>query len=93
VLVVFGVLCERYVIVIPGLTNPPHLFPGMHITGSVIDEGVAAYTVSGIEVVQALGVLGVIGFLFVWGLKVFRLLPTEARMLGQPLSAAEMQHG
>jgi molybdopterin-containing oxidoreductase family membrane subunit len=93
VLVVFGVLCERYVIVIPGLTNPPHLFPGMHISGSVVDEGVAAYSVSGIEVVQALGVLGVIGFLFVWGLKVFRLLPTEARMLRQPLAAAEMQHG
>jgi molybdopterin-containing oxidoreductase family membrane subunit len=93
VLVVFGVLCERYVIVIPGLTNPPHLFPGMHITDSVIDEGVAAYTVSGIEIVQALGVLGVIGFLFVWGLKVFKLLPTEARALGQSLPAAEMQHG
>ncbi|MHC4140668.1 MAG: hypothetical protein ACYSUF_01900 [Planctomycetota bacterium] len=89
----FGVLCERYVIVIPGLTNPPHLFPGMHISGSVVDEGVAAYSVSGIEVVQALGVLGVIGFLFVWGLKVFRLLPTEARMLRHPLAAAEMQHG
>ena len=34
VLVVFGVLCERYVIVLPGLTHPPELFPGMEIVGS-----------------------------------------------------------
>ena len=33
------------------------------------------------ELVQALGVFGVIGFLFVWGLRTFKLLPTEARTL------------
>jgi molybdopterin-containing oxidoreductase family membrane subunit len=87
-LVVFGVLCERYVIVIPGLTNPPDLFPGMEIVGSVVEEGVAAYTVSLAEIIQALGVLGAIGFLFVWGLKTFKLLPTEARMLKPPAGAA-----
>jgi len=81
VLVVFGVLCERYVIVLPGLTHPPDLFPGMEISGSGIEEGIASYSISSIEVVQALGVLGVIGFLFVWGLKTFKLLPTEARVL------------
>jgi molybdopterin-containing oxidoreductase family membrane subunit len=86
-LVVFGVLCERYVIVMPGLTHPPELFPGMEITGSVVQEGIASYSVSFAEVVQALGVLGVIGFLFVWGLKVFKLLPTEARMLRHSRSA------
>jgi molybdopterin-containing oxidoreductase family membrane subunit len=83
-LVVFGVLCERYVIVLPGLTHPPELFPGMEITNSVIEEGIAGYTISFAEVLQALGVLGVIGFLFAWGLKVFKLLPTEARILNQP---------
>ena len=36
------------------------------------------------EVIQALGVLGVIGFLFVWGLKALELLPTEARMYPKP---------
>jgi molybdopterin-containing oxidoreductase family membrane subunit len=86
ILVVFGVLCERYVIVIPGLTNPPDLFPGMEITASGVDEGIAGYSVSFVEVVQALGVLGVIGFLFLWGLKAFKLLPTEARMLSKPSS-------
>ncbi len=80
-LVIFGVLCERYVIVIPGLTNPPELFPGMKITYSVIQEGFATYAVSFLEVLQALGVFGVIGFLFGLGLKVFKLLPTEARIV------------
>jgi len=79
-LVVFGVLCERYVIVIPGLTHPPELFPGMQVSGPGLVEGVASYSVSFLEVVQAVGVLGVIGFLFIWGLKVFELLPTEARI-------------
>jgi Ni/Fe-hydrogenase subunit HybB-like protein len=81
VLVVFGVLCERYVIVLPGLMHPPDLFPGMEIVQSTLEEGVASYTVSFAEVLQALGVFGVIGFLFAWGLKVFKLLPTEARVL------------
>jgi molybdopterin-containing oxidoreductase family membrane subunit len=84
VLVVFGVLCERYVIVLPGLTHPPELFPGMEITASPLVEGTALYSVSFAEVLQALGVFGVIGFLFVWGLKVFKLLPNEARITGSP---------
>ncbi|MHC4942059.1 MAG: NrfD/PsrC family molybdoenzyme membrane anchor subunit [Planctomycetota bacterium] len=80
-LVVFGVLCERYVIVLPGLTHPPDMFPGMEIVGSGVEEGIATYSLSFVEVLQALGVLGVVGFMFVWGLKAFALLPTEARML------------
>ena len=86
-LVVFGVLCERYVIVLPGLTHPPDLFPGMEVVGPGLVEGVASYSVSFLEVVQALGVLGVIGFLFIWGLKVFELLPTEARIQRTPDAA------
>ena len=80
-LVVFGILCERYVIVIPGLTHPPELFPGMEITSSPINEGVATYAVSFAEFMQALGVFGVVGFMFLAGLRVFKLLPTEARVL------------
>ena len=83
VLVVFGVLCERYVIVLPGLTHPPEMFPGMQVTGSPIAEGYVSYSVSLPEILQALGVLGVIGFMFVAGLKIFKLLPTEARISGQ----------
>ena len=82
-LVVFGVLCERYVIVLPGLTHPPELFPGMEITESVLQEGIASYSLSFLEILQALGVFGAIGFLFGWGLKYMNLLPSEARVLNQ----------
>jgi Ni/Fe-hydrogenase subunit HybB-like protein len=86
-LVVFGVLCERYVIVLPGLTHPPDLFPGMEISNSVIEEGITDYSISLLEILQALGVLGVIGFLFGWGLKHLKLLPTEARIYVHSASA------
>jgi molybdopterin-containing oxidoreductase family membrane subunit len=85
-LVVFGVLCERYVIVIPGLTHPPELFPGMEVAAPGLQEGITSYSVSFVEIVQALGVLGVVGFLFVWGVRTFKLLPTEARIYGQVTS-------
>ena len=87
-LVIFGVLCERYVIVVPGLTNPPDLFPGMEIVHDpALVQGYATYSISTQEVLQALGVLGVIGFLFLLGLKYLKLLPTEARMHGKPALA------
>ena len=83
VLVVVGVMCERYLIVIPGLIHAPDLFPGMEIVDSVVDEGIAPYAISYHEVMQALAVLSTIGFLFVMGLKFLPLLPTEARVQGE----------
>jgi len=81
IMVVLGILCERYVIVLPGLMHPPEIFPGMLVTGTGVPEGNVAYSMGFIEILQALGVFGVIGFLFVWGLKVFKLLPHEAKAL------------
>jgi Ni/Fe-hydrogenase subunit HybB-like protein len=78
-LVVIGVLCERFLIVIPGLIHPPDLFPGMQVTGTVLSEGIAHYSISFLEVLQTLGVLGIIGFAFVVGLKVMPLAPIEAK--------------
>lgn len=83
VLVVIGVLCERYLIVIPGQTMPPELFPGMEIVSSPLNEGIAVYNISFLEMLQAFGVLGFIGFLFVLGLKYLPLAPTEARASGE----------
>ena len=80
-LVVIGVLCERYIIVIPGQTNPPHLFPGMTITQSDLAAGFVDYTISVPELLQALGVFGLIGVLFLLGLKYLRFAPTEARSI------------
>jgi molybdopterin-containing oxidoreductase family membrane subunit len=79
-LTVFGVLCERYLIVIPGQTHPPILFPEMEIIGSAIDEGIVTYSISYHEVFQALGVIGIIGFMFLLGLKFLKLTPTEAKI-------------
>lgn len=81
ILVVIGVLFERYLIVIPGLIHPPELFPGWEITDAVFLEGVASYTVSYLEILQTLGVLGFIALAFVVGLKVMPLAPNEARVL------------
>jgi len=78
-LVVIGVLCERFLIVIPGLIHPPDLFPGMEVTGTVLSEGVMQYSISFLEVLQTLGVLGIIGFAFLVGLKVMPLAPVEAK--------------
>ena len=84
ILVVVGVLFERFLIVIPGLIHPPELFPGWEITDVVLWEGVVDYSISYLEVLQTLGVIGVIGFAFVVGLKVMPLAPTEARVLAKP---------
>ena len=86
-LVVFGVLCERYLIVIPGLLHPADLFPGMEIVAApeafasyTVVEGVASYSVTFYEVLQAFGVVGIFGLLLVYGLKFMPLLPTEGRV-------------
>ena len=78
-LVAFGILCERFLIVVPGLVHPPELLPGLEITGSAIEEGVASYRVGFHEMVQAAGVLSFVGLAFMLGLKFLRLLPNEAR--------------
>jgi Ni/Fe-hydrogenase subunit HybB-like protein len=78
-LVAFGVLCERYIIVIPGQTHPPSLFPDMKIISSLVEEGITTYSIGFYEVLQALGVLGIIGLIFVFGLKAFKFLPEKAK--------------
>jgi len=80
VMVVAGVLCERYLIVIPGLSHPPDLVPGWRITQSAVEEGIVGYCPTSYEVVQALGVVALIGLTFIWGLKLLKLLPTEAKI-------------
>jgi molybdopterin-containing oxidoreductase family membrane subunit len=77
-LVVVGVLCERYLIVIPGLAHPPDLLPGWTIVQSPMEEGFASYSMSRYELLQALGVASLIGLLFLWGLKLLALLPVAA---------------
>ncbi len=86
VLVVSGVLCERYLIVIPGLTRPQDLFQSWEIVRSAIPEGITTYSISFAEVLQALGVASFVALLFIWGMKLMKLVPTEARMIEQSQS-------
>ena len=55
----------------------------MEITGSDIltREGFVSYNMSFLEILQALGVFGVIGLMFLLGVKLMALAPTEARSL------------
>ncbi|MHC4777968.1 MAG: NrfD/PsrC family molybdoenzyme membrane anchor subunit [Planctomycetota bacterium] len=80
IMVVFGVLCERYLIVIPGQTHPPVLFPNMEFVQSSVPEGIVQYHITFYEVLQALGVVGIIGLTFLLGLKFLNFLPTEAKL-------------
>ncbi len=78
-LVVVGVLFERFLIVVPGLVHPPELLPGWEVTDAALWEGVVGYSISYLEVLQTLGVIGVIGFMFMVGLRIMPLAPKEAR--------------
>ncbi len=67
------------------LLPPPQLrirFPGYEVIDTVLWEGVISnYSISYLEVLQTLGVIGVIGFAFMVGLRLMPLVPTEARVL------------
>jgi molybdopterin-containing oxidoreductase family membrane subunit len=80
VLHVFGVLCERYIIVIPGQLHPPEILPNMNVESVALDGAVVTYSITFLEVVQALGVAAILTIVFVLGLKIFAMLPTKALM-------------
>jgi molybdopterin-containing oxidoreductase family membrane subunit len=78
-LVIFGVLCERFIIVLPGQVLPLDLLPGREITSPFMDGAMASYWLSLPEIAQALGVIAIVGLLYVLGLKILALLPKEAK--------------
>jgi len=79
ILVVFGVLCERFIVVMPGQVLPLQLFPGQEITSPFMDGAIGSYFISLPEVAQAVGIVAIIGILYILGIKFFALLPTEAK--------------
>lgn len=78
-LVVFGVLCERFIIVIPGQVFPLDLFPGQELSSPFMDGAIGSYFISLPEIVLCLGIIAIIGILYILGLKFFALLPEEAK--------------
>jgi len=73
-----GVLCERYIIVIPGQTHPHDILPNMHVESAALDGAYVGYSISFLEVVQALGIAAIVAIAFILGLKFFAMLPTKA---------------
>jgi molybdopterin-containing oxidoreductase family membrane subunit len=76
----FGVLCERYIVVIPGQTHPPDILPNMHVESVALDGAVVSYSISLLEAIQALGIAAIVAIAFVLGLRFFAMLPTHALM-------------
>ncbi len=78
ILHVIGVLCERYIIVIPGQLHPADILPNMNVESVALDGAIVSYSISFLEVVQALGVAAMVAIAFMLGLRVFAMLPTQA---------------
>ena len=75
ILVVIGVLAERYIIVIPGQLLPMEMFPGYDIVSDFQDGVVAEYSLSLVEAVQGLGLMSFICLAYMFFLKFFKLMP------------------
>jgi Ni/Fe-hydrogenase subunit HybB-like protein len=76
-----GVLCERYIIVIPGQTHPHDILPNMHVESPALDGAYVGYSISFLEIVQALGIAAIVAIAFILGMKFFAMLPTKALMI------------
>jgi molybdopterin-containing oxidoreductase family membrane subunit len=86
VLHIVGVLCERYIIVIPGQTHPADILPNMIVESSALYEAHVGYSISVLEVIQALGIAAIVAITFVLGLRIFAMLPTKALIEDEALS-------
>ncbi len=91
IFVVLGILCERYVLVIPGQTLKPDLLPGTSIATKMVDtaaqtlHGYAKYTISNAEIIQAVGIASLVIVAFMLGMKWFRFMPMEAKAISGEL--------
>jgi len=80
VLHVIGVLCERYIVVVPGQTHAADILPNMHVESVALDGVAVGYSMSLLEVVQAVGIAAIVALAFMLGLRYFAMLPTKALM-------------
>jgi len=69
-----GVLCERYIIVIPGQTHHAEILPNMHVESAARYAENVGYSISFLETVQALGIAAIVAVAFIL------MLPTKALM-------------
>ncbi|MGK7345564.1 MAG: NrfD/PsrC family molybdoenzyme membrane anchor subunit [Candidatus Nitrospinota bacterium M3_3B_026] len=88
-----GVLFERYIIVIPAQIMPLELFPDKEITSVFLDGQYAHYSVSILEAAYSLGLAGVVVFGYVAAIKLWPMVPTEAKSLEPEEELAEEEAG
>jgi molybdopterin-containing oxidoreductase family membrane subunit len=72
--VVIGVFFERYYLVIPGAAYPLHYYPGK-IEG--VWGALGSFSFAPVEIVLSVGILALLGLIFILGLKHLELLPAR----------------
>jgi molybdopterin-containing oxidoreductase family membrane subunit len=77
---VLGILCERYIIVIPGQTLPADILPNMNVESVAPYGEEVGYSISSLEAIQAFGIAAIVALAFILGLRFFAMLPTQALM-------------
>ncbi len=83
---VFGILCERMLIILPGQMLPINILPGYTMSSAFADGKIATYLPSGWEWMQLIGIFGFVVFVYLMGLRMLPLLPVEGRYVkkGKP---------
>lgn len=81
VLQLAGVLIERFIIVIPAQVFPVELFHDQEVSSVFLDGQFADYSVSLIEWTYSAGMMGAVVFLFALVIRLWPMVPTEARHL------------
>jgi Ni/Fe-hydrogenase subunit HybB-like protein len=82
IFVILGAFCQGWLAILPGLVWPPDLWPGWEIVpeSALTQEGIVSYAVGFPEILQAIGIFGFIGILFLWGVRLMKLLPQKSKM-------------
>ncbi len=80
ILHVIGVFCERYIIVVPGQTHPQDILPNYEVSSAALDGAKVTYSISFLEIAQALGIAAIVAIIVIMVLKFFPILPTKALM-------------
>ncbi|MBE0446941.1 MAG: polysulfide reductase NrfD [Actinobacteria bacterium] len=78
---VFGVLCERMIIVLPGQFLPQPIMPGYEIGSAFRDGVITNYLPSVAEWTQIVGVIALVALLYILGLRMLPLLPVEGKYI------------
>lgn len=90
---VFGVFCERIIIVLPGQVLPQPLFYDAEISSNFQDGVTASYFPNWVEFVQVGGIIAGVVLVFMLGLKIFPLLPNEGKYFKKASAEAEAEAG